>query len=241
VALPAATQPAEPAPHWGYEGNVGPEHWGDQNPAYQDCKLGKHQSPIDIHIHVRSAKHGSPPGLEFSYQPSPLHIVNNGHTIQVNIPTGSFLTVGGNRYELVQFHFHHPSENRLNGKAFPMAAHLVHKDSTGKLAVVAVLLANGNANPFIASLWKSIPQQEGEQSAPDGVMVDPNGLLPSKHAYFTFSDSLTTPPCSEDVTWFVFKTPASVSKSEVAAFAAKYPNNARPVQPLNNRTVEATK
>jgi carbonic anhydrase len=237
AALTAAPPAAAPRPHWAYEGPEGPAHWGDESPAYEACKLGKQQSPIDI----RGAKAAKLPPLAFSYQASPLHIINNGHTIQVNVPPGSFLNVGGKQYALVQFHFHHPSENELNGKAFPMEAHLVHKDTDGKLAVVAVLLAGGKTNAFIASLWKAIPPQEGEESAPEGVTVDPNRLLPPSHAYFTFPGSLTTPPCSEDVTWFVLRTPVSLSQGEVSAFAAKYPNNARPVQPLNGRTVERTK
>jgi carbonic anhydrase len=237
AAVAAAPAAVAAPPHWTYEGAEGPAHWGDESPAFEACKLGKEQSPVDIH----AAKAANLPALVFSYQPSPLHLINNGHTIQANVPPGSFLTVGGKQFSLVQFHFHHPSENTLNGKGFPLEAHLVHKDADGKLAVVAVLLAGGKANPFIASLWKYLPAQEGDESSPDGVTVDPKRLLPPQRAYFKFPGSLTTPPCSEGVTWLVFKTPVPLSKGEVSAFAAKYPNNARPVQPLNGRTIERTK
>jgi carbonic anhydrase len=233
----AATRAPAPLPHWGYQGAAGPAHWGDESPAYEACKLGKRQSPIDIHDAVPA---GLPP-LEFAYQPAPLRIIDNGHTLQVNVPAGSFLTVSGKRYALVQFHFHHPSENHLEGGAFPMEAHLVHQDADGKLAVVAVFLAAGSTNPFIASLWKSIPAQVGTESTPEGVTVDPSRLLPAERGYFTFPGSLTTPPCSEGVTWFVFRAPVSLSTSEVSTFGSKYPDNARPVQPLNDRAVQRTK
>ncbi len=181
------------------------------------------------------------PPLEFSYKPGPLKIVDNGHTIEVFIPPGSFITVGGKRYELLQFHFHHPSENKLNGRAFPLELHLVHQDAEGKLAVVGVLLADGKANSVIAEIWKYLPKEKDKESAPDGVTVDPSGLVPANHAYYTFAGSLTTPPCSEEVTWFLLRTPGTVDKPEVKAFATEYPDNARPPQPLNGRTVQMSK
>ncbi len=229
--------PAPVAPSWSYQGGTGPTHWAALKPDYQQCKLGKHQSPIDI----RGAKAAALPPIEFSYQPAALKIINNGHTIQVNVPAGSFITVDGKRYELVQFHWHHPAENELNGKRLPMELHLVHQDADGKLAVVGVLLAEGKANPVVAELWKYIPKEKDQESAPDGVMVDPSGMLPVNRAYYTWPGSLTTPPCSEDVTWFLFRAPATVSKAEVSSFAAVYSNNSRPVQPLNGRTVQMTK
>jgi len=238
LVLGSSLASAQEAQHsWSYKGDTGPTHWGTLKPDYQECKLGKHQSPID----VRGARWAALPAIEFSYQAGPLKIIDNGHTVQVNVPAGSFITVGGKRYELLQFHFHHPSENRLNGRAFPLELHLVHKDAEGKLAVVGVLLADGKANPVIAELWKYIPKEKDKESAPDGVTVDPNGLVPANHAYFAFAGSLTTPPCSEEVTWFLLRTPGSVDKTEVKSFAAAYPNNARPTQPLNGRTVQMSK
>jgi len=224
----------EAAPSWTYKGETGPSHWPTLKPEYQECKLGKHQSPIDI----RGSRAAALPAIEFSYQAAPLNIINNGHTIQVNLPPGSFITVGGKRYDLVQFHFHHPSENRLNGRAFPLELHLVHKDADGKLAVVGVLLADGRANPVIADVWKHIPVEKEKEISPDGVTVDPSGLVPANHAYFTFAGSLTTPPCSEEVTWFLLRTPGTVDSPAVKTFAGMYPNNARPTQPLNGRTVQ---
>jgi len=219
-----------------YEGKHGPGHWASLDPAYEMCKLGKHQSPIDI----RGAKAARLPAIEFAYQASPLKIVDNGHTVEVTYAPGSFITFADKKYELLQFHFHHPGEEKVNGRSYPLVAHLVHKSADGELAVVAVLLTDGKANPFIETIWKHLPAKEGMESAPEGVTVDVADLLPAKRGYYTFTGSLTTPPCSEQVTWLVLKAPATVSKSDVAMFAKKYPHNARPVQPLNGRLVQMT-
>jgi carbonic anhydrase len=236
VPLLTAAQQASP-PHWTYEGEHGPAHWGALDTKFETCQVGKHQSPIDI----RGAKAADLPAIQFAYQPSPLKVIDNGHTVQVTCAPGSFITVGGEKYELQQFHFHHPAEEKVNGKSYPMVAHLVHKNTEGRLAVVAVLLREGDANSVIGEIWKYLPAEEGKESAPDGVSVDATRLLPSNRGYYTFTGSLTTPPCSEGVTWFVLKTPAQISKGQVATFAKKYPHNARPVQPLNGRDVQATR
>ena len=235
-ASPAVAQEAKP-PHWTYEGEHGPTHWGSLESDYGACQLGKLQSPIDI----RGAKPADLPAIQFSYQPAPLKLIDNGHTIQVTWPAGSFITVGDHKYELQQFHFHHPAEEKVNGKSFPLVAHLVHKDSEGKLAVVAVLLTNGEANPVVADVWKHLPAEEGKEITPEGVSIEVTKLLPSKRGYYTYTGSLTTPPCTEGVTWVVLKSPAQVSKDQVATFAKKFPHNARPVQPTHGRVVQATK
>ncbi|HTN51085.1 MAG TPA: carbonic anhydrase family protein [Anaeromyxobacter sp.] len=234
---PRASGEEGPPPHFTYEGEHGPAHWASLDPAYGTCKLGKHQSPIDI----RGAKAAALPAITFSYQPSPMKVIDNGHTVQVPYAPGSFITVGDQRYELQQLHFHHPAEEKVNGKGYPLVAHLVHKSAEGKLAVVAVLFADGKANPFLEGVWKHLPAEEGKEEAPAGVTVDASSLLPASHGYYTFAGSLTTPPCTEGVTWFVLKTSVPISKDQVAAFAKKYPHNARPVQPLNGRLVQATK
>ncbi|HTP24884.1 MAG TPA: carbonic anhydrase family protein [Anaeromyxobacteraceae bacterium] len=230
----AAQQPAHP--HWTYEGEGGPTHWASLDPAYEACGIGQHQSPIDI----RGAKPAPLPAIKFSYQPSPLRIVDNGHTVQMNYAPGSFITVGDQKYELQQFHFHHPAEERVNGRSYPMVAHLVHKSADGKIAVVAVLLTEGHANPFVEKLWKHLPAEQGHELALDTVMVDAGHLLPPRSDYYTYTGSLTAPPCTEGVTWFALKTPVQLSKDDVAVFAKRYPHNARPVQPLNGRQVQMT-
>jgi carbonic anhydrase len=229
----------EHAVHWSYAGNTGPAQWGKLEKDYGTCTLGKFQSPIDIRDDV--AKKADLPAIEFAYKPAPLKIIDNGHSIQVNYAPGSFISVGGKRYELVQFHFHKPSEEKINGKGFAMVAHLVHKDTSGNLAVVAVLLAAGEPNALVRTLWENLPKTKGSESAVDAVMINAADLVPSNHAYYTFAGSLTTPPCSEDVTWFVLKNPVSISKDEVARFARVYPMNARPVQALNGREVKSSR
>jgi carbonic anhydrase len=142
---------------------------------------------------------------------------------------------------LKQFHFHHPSEEEIDGKRHDMVAHLVHADQDGNLAVVAVLLEKGQASPLLDELWKSVPPQKEKEVAVDNVQINAADLLPSDHGYYTFTGSLTTPPCSENVTWFVLKSPNTLSEAELSQFAKLYPHNARPVQPLNDRSVQESK
>jgi carbonic anhydrase len=224
---------------WSYAGATGPAKWGALEKGFAECKLGQVQSPIDIPD--ASARKGDLPPMLFNYKPSPLNIIDNGHTIQVNYAPGSFVTVEGKRYELVQFHFHKPSEEKIDGKSYDMVAHLVHQGPGGKLAVVAVLLDAGKENRLIKTLWDNLPKEKGKENIVDALKINAVDLLPQSKGYYTFAGSLTTPPCSEDVTWFVLKTPVQVSADEIARFARSYPMNARPVQPLNGRDIQATR
>lgn len=233
VALIGAVQ----HPHWTYEGADGPSHWGNLDAAYHTCEVGKHQSPISI----QDATPADLPAVTFSYQPVPLKLIDNGHTVQVTYAPGSFITVNDHKYELQQFHFHHPAEEQVNGRPYPMVAHLVHKDAAGRLGVVAVLLDQGQANAVVQTVWKYLPTAKEKESSPAGVTVDAAALLPADRGYYTFTGSLTTPPCSEGVTWFVLKNPSSISAEQLATFAKRYPHNARPLQPLNNRVVVMTR
>jgi carbonic anhydrase len=235
---PLAARAAKPGSHgWSYEGKEGPAHWGDLSPEFAACKSGREQSPIDI----RRAKRASLPPIIFDYQPSALRMVDNGHTIQVNYGAGSSITVGGHRYELRQFHFHHPSEEKINGKPHAMVVHLVHADAEGNLAVVAVLLDPGRANALIRTLWDHLPRKKGKESVAQNLRINAVGLLPASRGYYTYKGSLTTPPCTENVTWFILKSPVQLSPAQISAFARRYPNNSRPVQPLNGRTVLQTR
>jgi carbonic anhydrase len=239
LAVSAAVTQAQQShpPHWAYEGKEGPAEWAKLDKAFETCSLGHTQSPIDI----QGAKTAELTALKFDYKAAPLNIIDNGHTVQINYAPGSTLTVGDKTYVLKQFHFHHPSEEHINGRAFDMVAHLVHADSEGHLAVVAVLLKKGAENPLIAALWKNIPSEKGKAVEVPGVTVDATTLLPADHGYYTFLGSLTTPPCSEGVTWYVLKSHSPISADEIAAFARIYPNNARPIQPLNGRQLLETK
>jgi len=231
----AAAQEAKPK--WSYEGSTDASQWGKLDPTFAACSTGHAQSPIDI----KGAKAADLPVLKMDYQAVPLNIIDNGHTIQVNYPAGSTLTVGDHVYTLKQFHFHHPAEERINGKKFDLVAHLVHADAEGHLAVVAILFKEGAANAFLESLWKNIPTEAGKVMDVAGTTLNVKDLLPSNLGYYAFAGSLTAPPCSEGVTWFVLKTTDTLSSDEVAAFAKHYPMNARPLQPVNGREIKESK
>jgi carbonic anhydrase len=230
---------AADAGRWTYAGATGPAKWGTLEKGFALCKSGTSQSPIDIPD--ADARKGDLASLLFNYKPSPLKIIDDGHTIHVNYAPGSFLIVGGSQYELVEFHFHRPSEQKISGKGHDMEADLVHRDKDGKLAVVAVLLDEGKENALIKTLWSNLPQDKGKERVVDAVKINALGLLPQKKDYYTFAGSLTTPPCSENLTWFVLKNPAQISADEIARFAKVYPMNARPVQPLNSRDIQGTR
>jgi len=220
--------------HWGYEGAAGPGKWGDLDAGNKACAVGLQQSPIDIEDGAKLELDQ----IKFDYKPAPLRIVDNGHTVQVNFSEGSSITVSGVRYELKQFHFHKPSEERVNGKAYDMVVHLVHKSNDGRLAVVAVLMEAGAPNPFIAALWPHLPLESGREVSLPEVMLDLNGLLPETRSYFAYMGSLTTPPCTEGVLWLVMKTPVTVATEQVGIFGKLYSMNARPVQPANGRLIK---
>ena len=223
------------APHWDYRGAAGPQAWGTLDASFAGCKLGHEQSPIDIHG-ARKA-HIAP--LALDYHATPAEIVNNGHTVQVNLTDAGALTLDGVPYKLVQFHFHTPSEEHVNGKAYPMVAHLVHKSDDGKLAVIAVLLKQGKANAALKPVFDGLPQAANDKAAL-GEPFNVADLLPSDRGYYKFMGSLTTPPCSEGVQWQVLKQPVEVSRDQIRMFQKLYKANARPIQPLNRRTVEQT-
>ncbi|MGY4830453.1 carbonic anhydrase [Sphaerotilaceae bacterium SBD11-9] len=226
-------------PHWSYKGSTGPTHWSALESEFGACGVGHEQSPIDIRLDAVQA--ADLPAIAFDYQPVPLKVIDNGHTIQVNYAPGSFIDVGGHRYELVQFHFHKPSEESIDGKRYDMVAHLVHKDAEGRLGVVAVPLTTGQINPMIAAVWSNLPAHKESEVEVSGLQINAADLLPAERSYFTFAGSLTTPPCSEGVTWFVLKNPASLSAGEIGRFAQAYPMNARPAQPLNGRVVSGSR
>ncbi|MGQ3052212.1 MAG: carbonic anhydrase [Roseateles sp.] len=224
------------SPHWEYRGAHGPAHWAALDSGFETCAKGAQQSPIDI----RDALVTPLPALQFSYGSVPPAIVNNGHTVQVNLPAGNALTLDGHRYELLQFHFHTPSEERIQGKSAAMVAHFVHRDAEGQLAVVAALIQPGQANPGFESVLAHMPAHAGETLTVDGLALDLAALLPADRGYYDFDGSLTTPPCSEHVHWLVLKQPVTVSPAAIRRFRALYAANARPVQPLNGRVVRVS-
>jgi carbonic anhydrase len=226
---------------WSYDGATGTEHWGELDPEYAACKTGKEQSPIDI----RTTEKAALPAIRFEYKSGPLkYLINNGYTIRVNYhddsSPGNFVIVGKTRYQLTQFHFHRPSEEYINGKPYDMEVHLMHQASGGRVAGVTVFLRAGGANATIQKLWDHMPSTLSQELAIAGVEVNPAGLLPHDNGYFMYMGSLTAPPCTEGVTWFVLKTPVDISTEQLNAFAKLYPHDVRPLQPLNGRVVKAS-
>jgi carbonic anhydrase len=221
--------------HWNYEGEGGPQAWGKLKPEFNVCAIGKRQSPINIED--GSTLLGPAEPIAFNYTASNATVVNNGHTIQVDIQGDNSITVRGSNYRLLQFHFHTPSEEQINFKRSAMVAHLVHKNMEGQLAVVAVLLEPGTANPFIDRVWTYMPLEPEDRVRMPSESLNLADLLPKDQRYYQFMGSLTTPPCTEGVLWMVLKQPVQISKSQYRLFSQIYSSNARPVQPLNGRSV----
>jgi carbonic anhydrase len=230
---PVESHPDAHAAHWDYAGSGGPERWGQMKPEFAKCSSGTRQSPIDIRDGIRVELEP----VQFDYKPSAFRVIDNGHTVQVNVGPGNSIEVMGRRYDLLQFHFHRPSEERIDGKQFDMVAHLVHKDIDGRLAVVAVLLDRGSAQPIVQSVWNNLPLEKGDEVAARGTL-NLGDLLPAERSYFTYMGSLTTPPCSEGVLWMVMKTPVPISGEQIAIFSRLYPMNARPVQSAAGRLIK---
>jgi carbonic anhydrase len=233
-AAVAAKSKAPPG-HWDYEGDAGPQNWAAIKPEFSKCGSGTRQSPIDI----RDGISVQLDPVVFDYKPSAFRVIDNGHTVQVNVAPGNSIEVMNRRFELVQFHFHRPSEERINGRQFDMVAHLVHKDLEGRLAVVAVLLDRGSVQPVVQMVWNNLPLEKGEELAAR-TDLDLNQLLPSERGYFTYMGSLTTPPCSEGVLWMVMKNPVQISSEQIGIFSRMYPMNARPVQSTSGRMIKGS-
>ena len=227
---------AHHAKHWGYMGDVAPSHWSEVKKEFNMCSEGKQQSPIN----VVATKDTDLKALDLQYKTGSSTIINNGHTVQVNVADGSVLKLDGADYKLKQFHFHVPSENNINGEKYPLEAHFVHATDDGKLAVVAVMFEEGAENPVLAKAWKKIPSLKVGEEAKCGLTADEvKAIMPDNKDYYKFMGSLTTPPCSENVKWHVYKNAMTASKEQINTFftAFSFPNN-RPVQATNDRVVE---
>lgn len=222
------------APHWSYEGHTAPKHWADLEENFVGCKLGHEQSPIDISTKATVKADLAP--IKPAFVASAAELVNNGHTIQINLADGGFAALPSGEYKLLQFHFHTPSEEKINGKNFPLVAHLVHKSAEGKLAVIAVLFKQGKENAALKDIFANLPSTEGKEALKTPFNV--SSILPASLGFYAFKGSLTTPPCSEGVAWHVLKQPVEMSAEQIAAFKKIFKMNARPVQPLNGRKVQ---
>ena len=235
VTAPAATAGAHGGHgvDWSYAGQTGPQAWAKLHPDFATCASGKRQSPIDI----RDGLALDLDAIRFDYRPGAFSVVDNGHTVQVNVAPGSSIEILGRRYQLQQFHFHRPSEERIGGRRYEMSAHFVHKDAEGRLAVVAVMLERGADQPLLQAVWTNLPLEKGEEQL-SSRPLDPAQLLPADRRYYSYMGSLTTPPCSEGVLWLVLQRPVGVSPRQIEIFSYLYPMNARPVQRTAGRLIK---
>jgi carbonic anhydrase len=218
---------------WSYEGETGPANWSKINVDWAKCGTGNRQSPIDLRDGIKVNLEQ----ISFDYHPSSFSEVNNGHTIQVTVGGGNFITVGNTVYELQEFHFHRPSEEKINGKGTEMVIHLVHRSAEGKIAIIAVLLERGQPHRLVQTIWDNLPLEKFETVSP-AIVIDPSDALPERRDYFTYMGSLTEPPCTEGVLWMVFKQPMQASPAQMALFSRLYPLNARPVQSTAGRMIK---
>ncbi len=222
------------APHWTYAEAA---EWGELSEDFAACGTGERQSPIDL---TAASSITSTP-VTFDYQPGPVEILNNGHTIQINIPQGSRVTIGGVSYTLLQFHFHAPSEHAFDGRREALEAHFVHRNAAGELAVFGVMLQEGVANDTLAPLWAAMPESAGSPTPIEGLVFNPKALLPTDERFTHYDGSLTTPPCSEGVRWFVFREFGTVGAEQVGRFLNVVHENSRPLQERNDRPVSVVR
>ncbi|MEM7127855.1 MAG: carbonic anhydrase family protein [Chloroflexota bacterium] len=224
---------AEEKPHWSYSGEAGPEFWGGLAPAFAICSSGAEQSPIDL-ADANDADLGD---IIFDYGASDLTVLNNGHTIQANYDNGSAIELDSERFDLLQFHAHAPSEHTVDSESFPIEVHLVHRSESGQLAVVGIMIEEGAPNEAFAPMWENLPGEEMPATVIGNATINAADFLPDDQSSFRYMGSLTTPPCSEQVRWHVLTTPITMSADQIAAFTDIYDSNNRPIQPLNARTL----
>lgn len=217
--------------HWSYKGENGPGNWGKLAPEFAPCGNGKSQSPIDL-VKAIKAKLNK---IDLHYSESDINLINNGHTIQENYDEGSYAEIDGEKFQLLQLHFHTPSEHTVNGKHYAMEMHLVHKDDKNNLAVIGVFFKIGKKNTELEKLVSHLPSRKTEKYTSDKIKIDLNKLLPSDKSYYHYYGSLTTPNCAEGVNWKVFVNPIEASKEQINEFHKIMGSNARPTQPLNKR------
>ncbi|WP_298330478.1 carbonic anhydrase family protein [uncultured Dokdonia sp.] len=224
--------------HWSYNGETGPSHWKELE-VNSDCG-GKYQSPINI-VNYQLDETLAPLNITYSDSTHIHDVVNNGHSIQYNFDAGDYITLDNKRYELKQFHFHEPAEHLIDGVRYPMVLHLVHISDAGEYAVFAVMAKEGVSSSPFDFLESYLPLNVEETKVVD-TAFDMNLNLPEDKTYFNYTGSLTTPPCTERVEWFIFKEPITVSLEQVEKLKALMPlNNYRDEQPQNGRVIRVSR
>jgi len=234
---PSTGRPVAVAP-WDYDGDRGPQAWGKLHTSYALCEKGRFQSPID----VRDGVGVDLPPISFEFKPSLFKVVDTGKTLEVTYNAGGTMTVLGNVHRLSHIEFRHPAEERINGKTHGMSMQMHFRDAQGRMAAVSILLnPTGKENAFIQTVWNHIPLVRNEPIAPPDVMLDLAKLLPRDLAYYTYMGSLTTPPCTEGVAWYVLKNPVDIASEQAAIFGRLYPSNVRPIQAGNSRLIKESR
>ena len=231
----AETADAQAHHEWDYAGSTSPEHWAELDSDFIKCAEGHFQSPIDIETYTSRKGHVS---LEFNYIACPVNLINNGHTIQAVPDEANTMKALGKTYSLKQIHFHDPSEHRVDGIIYPMEVHMVHADSTGKLAVVGIFVKEGPPNDYLAEIWDALPSdRDQEYHTRENLEMDK--LFPVENRIYHYTGSLTTPPCTEGVEWFIYEAPMTMSKAQIQRFQSIHPGNNRPIQQLDQHRVES--
>ncbi len=238
VSFCAATMAlAQSGAPWDYAGKRGPLVWGKLDPAYRACSEGHQQSPIDIRgAHLNTSLQP----LDFHFVAGPVTMENTGNLIAVRVDPGSYVVADHVRYELQRLEFHHPSENAVKGKLTDLDVEMVYRSADGKMAIVAVRLTmdRGDPNAVLAQLWPHLPKAAGATEKVSDEM-NPGGFLPADRGYWTYMGSLTTPPCTEGVRWFVFEDALSLSRDQLRAYTAIFRVSSRPLQDTHGRRIEA--
>ncbi|MBB6444232.1 carbonic anhydrase [Bacillus benzoevorans] len=217
-------------PHWSYEGETGPPYWGQLDPSFASCEKGREQSPIPIESSLKEGQKELD-AIKGQYQPAAVMLLNTGHAIQADVTApNNKIRIDGKVYNLLQFHFHNPSEHKINGKQYPMEIHFVHQDEHQRIVVLGVMIEEGKENGEISALLKNLDHDRK-------MTIDIKKLIPSQSRVFQYNGSLTTPPCTEGVKWVVLNTPLELSQEQIHAFGEFYQNNNRPLQPLHKREI----
>lgn len=235
AALMAVPAQAANDKSYDYGAEKGAEKWGQLHSDFAICESGNMQSPIDL----AGANAVGNVAVSVDYKSGPLAVTNKGLTVQADFASGSTMTSGGTPFNLIQIHFHTPSEHAISGKRFPLTGHFVHATADGKLGVLGVMFEEGAANSELAKILAAAPSSKSDVKAGSGQMIDPAAMLPDDLAVYRYMGSLTTPPCSEGVNWHVLRDSVTASKEQIASFATLMGDSARPVRALNNRLVVA--
>jgi len=235
-------EPAAYDVHWGYKDGGAPENWAVLDPGFALCRDGVEQSPIDLTAAVTIEDAGierwlGKAALTPKQRARVMDLVDNGHTIQITNDVPMFIELGGVRYELVQFHFHAPSEHTIDGARAPLEIHYVHKSVAGDLAVIGILVEEGVYDVLWEPVIAALPAAPGDARHLEDLELDISELRPLPRRYFRYLGSLTTPPCSEGVQWIVMAEKRQISPEQMAAMVSRLHNNNRPVQPLGNRKI----